>query len=174
MGQIEMTSYNEVYIPTGWAKKTEIVPNNPIRSTTPEVELYDDNVFDLWITTDNKIEDDLLNCDEKLILCFTHENNEIVLTEEISYSPKERADDKKENIDNSGKIKERTYLLIVKDNDTKSTMYYDVKLARVELEKKAKNTNEDSNSLSEDLEVIAVYDEDDENPFDIEFEDSVK
>lgn len=167
-----MASFNEIYIPTGWVKKKELIPDNPIRSSTPEIELYEDNVFDLWITADNKIEDDLLNCDEKLVLGFTHENNEIILSEETKYTPKQLVDDEKENINESGTVKERTYLLIVKDKDTKSTMYYDIKLARVELEKKTENNNEENNSLSEDLEVIAVYDEDEENPFDTEFEDA--
>ena len=46
-------------------------------------------------------------------------------------------------------------------------MYYDVKLARVEVEKKEETVTEDK-SLGEHLEVIAELD--DENPFNTEFD----
>ena len=52
------------------------------------------------------------------------------------------------------------------DKETRSTMYYDVKLARVEIEKK-----EDSGPLGEHLEVIGKLYDEDENPFGTEFDD---
>ena len=47
-------------------------------------------------------------------------------------------------------------------------MYYDVKLARVEVEKKEKTVTEDK-LLGEHLEVITKLDDDD-NPFNTEFD----
>lgn len=63
--------------------------------------------------------------------------------------------------------KEYTYLLKVIDHTTNSVMYYDVKLARVEVEKKEETGTEDK-SLGEHLEVITKLD--DENPFNTEFD----
>ena len=48
-------------------------------------------------------------------------------------------------------------------------MYYDVKLARVEMEKNKNTEINSENSLDEHLEVIAKLDDD--NPFDTEFDE---
>ena len=48
-------------------------------------------------------------------------------------------------------------------------MYYDVKLARVEMEKVKASDFRDDGSLSEHLEVIAKLDDD--NPFDTDFDE---
>jgi len=130
------------------------------------------NIFDLSIITYSNVEDDLLDCDEKLSLFFVSGNNEIMLSEETSYSPKQLVDDQKENINESGTVKEKTYSLKVYDRDTKSTMYYDVKLARVEMEKEKASGFRDDGSLSEHLEVIAKLDDD--NPFDTDFDEPVE
>ena len=165
-----MTPYNDIYVPNGWNKTSKIVPYNPARSSWPEVSNTNENIFDLSIVTLSKIEDGLMDCDEKLTLFFVHQDNEIMLIEETSYKPTQLVDDQKENINEGGTIKEKTYLLKVYDRETKSTMFYDVKLARVELEKDMKIDVEEENQLSERLEVIAKLDDD--NPFDTEFEDS--
>lgn len=169
-----MTSYNEAFVPTSWQKTTIIGPSNPIRTSWPEVEIIDKNIFNLSIVTENKIEDDLVDCDEKLVLFFVHENNEIYLTEETSLKPRQLVDDNKETANASGSIKEKTYFLKIVDNDTKSVMYYDAKLARVEMQKVSENQTTESAPISEDLEVIAAYDEDEENPFNTDFEDPSK
>ena len=49
-----------------------------------------------------------------------------------------------------------------------------MKLARVEIQKVSENQTTESVPVSEDLEVIAPYDEDEENPFNTEFEDPSK
>ena len=115
-----------------------------------------------------------MDCDEKLVLFFVHENNEIYLTEETSLKPRQLVDDNKETANASGSIKEKTYFLKIVDNDTKSVMYYDAKLARVEMQKVSENQTTESAPISEDLEVIAAYDEDEENPFNTDFEDPSK
>ena len=166
-----MTPYNEIYVPTGWNKTSKIIPYNPARSVWPEVSNIKDNIFDLSIITYNKIEDDLMDCDEQLTLFFVHGNNEIVLREDTSYTPRQLVDDQKENINESGTIKEKTYLLTVVDKETKATMYYDVKLARVEMEKSEEVKIENTDSLSEHLEVIAKLDDD--NPFDTDFDEPI-
>jgi hypothetical protein len=129
-----------------------------------------ENIFNLSIVTYNKIEDDLLDCDETLTLFFARQSNDITLIEETSYKPRQLVDDQKENINESGTVKEKTYLLKVFDRETRSTMFYDVKLARVELEKDVPVAGD--GSLSEHLEVIAKLDDDD-NPFDTDFDDPV-
>ena len=56
----------------------------------------------------------------------------------------------------------------VVDHETNSVAYYDVKLARVEIEKK-----EDKELQEKRLEVIEeLDDEEDDNPLDIEFDDA--
>lgn len=65
--------------------------------------------------------------------------------------------------------KEFTYLLKVIDHATNSIMYYDVNLARVEIAK-AKEIVTDDGSLSEHLEVITKLDDEDDNPFNTEFD----
>ena len=165
-----MTPYNEIYIPNGWNKTSNLVPNNPARSSWPEVSNVTENIFNLSIVTYNKIEDDLLDCDETLALFFAYQNDDITLIEKTSYKPRQLVDDQKENINESGTVKEKTYLLKVFDRDTKSAMFYDVKLARVELEKNVPVACDDS--LSEHLEVIAKLDNDD-NPFNTDFDDPV-
>ncbi len=165
-----MTPYNEIYVPNGWNKTSIIAPYNPARFAWPEVSNTKENIFDLSIVTFSKIEDDLMDCDEKLTLFFVHQDNEIMLIEETSYKPTKLVDDQKENTNEGGTIKEKTYLLKVYDRETKSAMFYDVKLARVELEKELKIGVEEENPLSEHLEVIAKLDDD--NPFGTEFEDS--
>ena len=165
-----MTPFNEIYVPNGWNKTSKIVPYNPLRSSWPEVSNTKENIFDLSIVTYSKLEDDLIDCDENLTLFFVHQSNEIMLIEETSCKPRQLVNDQKENIGESGTVKEKTYSLKVYDRETKSTMFYDVKLARVELEKDITSGVEENDSLSEHLEVIAKLDDD--NPFDTEFEDS--
>ena len=122
----------------------------------------DENLFNLSIETNTEGDEDNQYLKEKFCLFFTHENNEMVLVEDTCYGTKESFDIQNEKVVEGGLVKERTYMLKVVDKETKSTMYYDVKLARVEIEK-------DNDSLSEHLEVIAKLD--DENPFDTEFDD---
>lgn len=169
-----MTSYKETFVPTSWERTTLIAPSNPTRSSWPEVENVEQNIFNLSIVTENKIDDDLVDCNERLVLFFVHDNNEMYLTEETTLTPRQLVDDKPKNANTSGSIREKTYMLKVVDNDTKSIMYYDVKLARVEMLKLSEEPATEETSISEDLEVIAVYDEDEENPFDTEFEDPSK
>ena len=118
-----MKSINEIFVPSGWVRTTKEVSSNPIRASWPDVANLDSNIFDLSIITYSNVEDDLLDCDEKLSLFFVSGNNEIMLSEETSYSPKQLVDDQKENINESGTVKEKTYSLKVYDRDTKSTMY---------------------------------------------------
>lgn len=167
-----MKSINEIFVPSSWVRTTKEVSSNPIRASWPDVANLDSNIFDLSIITYSNVEDDLLDCDEKLSLFFVSGNNEIMLSEETSYSPKQLVDDQKENINESGTVKEKTYSLKVYDRDTKSTMYYDVKLARVEMEKVKASGFRDDGSLSEHLEVIAKLDDD--NPFDTDFDEPVE
>ena len=166
-----MKSINEIFVPSGWVRTTKEVSSNPIRASWPDVANLDSNIFDLSIITHSNVEDELLDCDEKLSLFFVSGNNEVMLSEETSYSPRQLVDDQKENINESGTIKEKIYSLKVYDRDTKSTMFYDVKLARVEMEKEVLGFKDDG-SLSEHLEVIAKLDDD--NPFDTDFDEPVE
>ena len=122
----------------------------------------------MTILTNTKIDDDPISKKEQFILNFSHKNNEISLVEEAGLI--KRASILDDQIEKGGK--EFTYLLKVIDHNTNTTMYYDVKLARVEMEKSEGEMEEKENKLGEHLEVIAAYDE--ENPFDIDFEDLPK
>ena len=160
-----MKSYCEIYVPDGWAKTTKETPDYLARSSWPQVEKINDNAFDLTILTNVKEEDDPSNNKEQLILNFTHKNNEISLVEETGVIKRSSILDNE--IEKGGQ--EFTYLLKVIDHNTNTTMYYDVKLARVEMEKNKNTEINSENSLDEHLEVIAKLDDD--NPFDTEFDE---
>ena len=96
---------------------------------------------------------------------YTHKNNEISLVEETGLMKRSSILDD----ENEKGGQEFTYLLKVIDHNTNTTMYYDVKLARVELEKNGNVDINNEDSLCQHLEVIAKLD--DENPFDAEFDE---
>ena len=161
--------HSEVFVPTSWTKTTTIVPNNPDRESWPEVININKNVFDLSVMVNNEIEEDLLDCDENIIINYNYMNNEIFFIEKMRQSPRQLVDDEKENIVEDSNCREFTYLLQVIDHEAKATMYYDVKLARVEIAKdEEKKPISNSGVVNEDLEVIADLDED--NPFITEFD----
>ena len=160
-----MKSYCEVYVPSGWVKTVKETPQYLARSSWPQVEKINDNVFDLTVLTNVKEDDDPSNIKEQFILNCTHKNNEISLVEETGLMKRSSIVD--DEVEKSGQ--EFTYLLKVIDHNTNTTMYYDVKLARVEMEKNEINEVSNDDSLSEHLEVIAKLD--DENPFDTEFDE---
>ena len=158
-------SFSEVYVPTGWTKTKQETPRNLLRSAWPQVEGIEKNIFDLTILANNKIDDDPINNKKQLILNYTYENNEISLVQEVgAIKQKSILDDE---LSTGGR--EFTYLLKVIDHDTNTTMYYKCDLERVE----APNQKEiavDDNPLSEHLEVIAKLDDEDDNPFNTEFD----
>ena len=161
-----MKCFNEVFVPSGWIITTNEVPQNLSRTAWPQVQETSENVFDLTILTNTKNDDDTINETHQLILNFIYGNNEISLVQESGLMRRKSIVD--DEVETGGK--EFTYLLKVIDHATNSVMYYDVKLARVEVEKKEKTIEDDT--LSEHLEVITVYDEDEEDPFNIDFEDT--
>ena len=116
----------------------------------------------------NDINDDLLDCDENIVINYSYKNNEITFIEEVRQIPNQLVDDDKENIVEDNASKEFSYLLKVVDHKTKATMYYDVKLARVEIAKSEEKPITGNDVINEKLEVIAALDED--NPFSTEFE----
>ena len=116
--------------------------------------------------TNTKNDEETKSEKHQLILNFIYGNNEISLLQESDCIKRKSIID--DEIEAGGK--EFTYLLKVIDHTTNSVMYYDVKLARVEVEKKEKTIEDET--LSEHLEVITVYDEDEEDPFNINFEDA--
>lgn len=158
-------SFSEVYVPTGWTKTKQETPQNLLRSAWPQVEGIEKNIFDLTILVNNKIDDDPINNKKQLILNYIYENNEISLVQEAgAIKQKSILDDE---LSTGGR--EFAYLLKVIDHDTNTTMYYKCDLERVE----APNQKEivvDDNPLSEHLEVIAKLDDEDDNPFDTEFD----
>lgn len=160
-----MTTYNEVYIPTGWAKTVEETPQNLLRTTWPQIEGIEENIFDLTILTNTKVDDDPINKKEQLIINYTYENNEISLVQEAGAIKRKSILD--DELSTGGR--EFTYLLKVIDHNTNTTMYYKCDLERVE----APNQKEivvNDNPLSEHLEVIAKLDDEDDNPFNTEFD----
>lgn len=160
-----MKCINEVFVPTGWNVTTEESAQNLSRPSWPLVTTTEENIFDLTVLVNTKNDEEPNNEKRQLILNFTYGNNEISLVQESDcIKRKSIIDDEAES---SGK--EFTYLLKVIDHTTNSIMYYDVKLARVEVEKKEEIAVED-NSLSEHLEVIAKLDDEDDNPFNTEFD----
>lgn len=160
-----MKSYCEVYVPSCWVKTLKETPQYLSRSSWPQVEKINDNVFDLTILTIVKEDDDPSNKKEQFILNYTHKNNEISLVEETGLMKRSSILDD----ENEKGGQEFTYLLKVIDHNTNTTMYYDVKLARVELEKNGNVDINNEDSLCQHLEVIAKLD--DENPFDTEFDE---
>ena len=155
-----MSTYNETYVPITWTKTSKEVAKNVMRSSWENEENINENIFNLSIVKYSEMQDSLSNGSERLLLFFTSGNNEICLEEEVSNSPRKIGDKEKT-------ISDKSYMLKVYDRETKAIMYYNTVLARVELEKKEDGVSD--GSLIEDLEVIAVYDEDEENPFDTEF-----
>lgn len=131
-----MSTFNEIYVPTTWTKTSKEVAANVMRSSWVDVENIDENYFNLSIVKYSEVKDDQLDCDEKLTLFFESGNNEICLEEETSNTPRQVNDKEKT-------VRDKTYMLKVYDKETKATMYYDVVLARVELEKKGDSVVDD-------------------------------
>ena len=160
-----MKCINEVFVPTGWNVTTEETAQNLSRPSWPLVTTTEENIFDLSVLVSTKNDEEPNNEKHQLVLNFIYGNNEISLVQESDCIKRKSIID--DEVEASGK--EFTYLLKVIDHTTNSIMYYDVKLARVEVEKKKEIAVED-NSLSEHLEVIAKLDDEDDNPFNTEFD----
>ena len=158
-----MKCINEVFVPTGWNVTTEETAQNLSRPSWPLVTTTEENIFDLSVLVSTKNDEEPNNEKHQLVLNFIYGNNEISLVQESNCIKRESIVD--DEVETGGK--EFTYLLKVIDHTTNSVMYYDVKLARVEVEKKEETVTEDK-SLGERLEVIAELD--DENPFNTEFD----
>ena len=158
-------SFNQTYVPDGWIRTSREDPNNPQRASWPEVVRLDGNFFDMSIEALGDLRD--VGYDEALTLKFTHGNCEITLCEETSYGPRRLIEPLSEIRSQGGSMKERMYTLKVADHETNSVAYYDVKLARVEIEKK-----EDKGLQEKRLEVIEELDDEDENPFDTKFDEA--
>ena len=158
-----MKCINEVFVPTGWNVTTEETAQNLSRPSWPLVTTTEENIFDLSVLVNTKNDEEPNNEKHQLVLNFIYGNNEISLVQESDCIKRESIVD--DEVETGGK--EYTYLLKVIDHTTNSVMYYDVKLARVEVEKKEETVTEDK-SLGERLEVIAELD--DENPFNTEFD----
>ena len=123
----------------------------------------EENIFDLSVLVSTKNDEEPNNEKHQLVLNFIYGNNEISLVQESDCIKRESIVD--DEVETGGK--EFTYLLKVIDHTTNSVMYYDVKLARVEIEKKEETGAEDK-LLGEHLEVITKLG--DENPFNTEFD----
>ena len=158
-----MKCINEVFVPTGWNVTTEETAQNLSRPSWPLVTTTEENIFDLSVLVSTKNDEEPNNEKHQLVLNFIYGNNEISLVQESNCIKRESIVD--DEVETGGK--EFTYLFKVIDHTTNSVMYYDVKLARVEVEKKEETVTEDK-SLGERLEVIAELD--DENPFNTEFD----
>ena len=158
-----MKCINEVFVPTGWNVTTEETAQNLSRPSWPLVTTTEENIFDLSVLVSTKNDEEPNNEKHQLILNFIYGNNEISLVQESNCIKRESIVD--DEVETGGK--EFTYLFKVIDHTTNSVMYYDVKLARVEVEKKEEIVTEDK-SLGKHLEVIAELD--DENPFNTEFD----
>ena len=158
-----MKCINEVFVPTGWNVTTEETAQNLSRPSWPLVTTTEENIFDLSVLVSTKNDEEPNNEKHQLVLNFIYGNNEISLVQESDCIKRESIVD--DEVETGGK--EFTYLFKVIDHTTNSVMYYDVKLARVEVEKKEETVTEDK-SLGERLEVIAELD--DENPFNTEFD----
>ena len=159
-----MKCFNEVFVPSGWIITTNEAPQNLSSTAWPQVQETCENVFDLTILTNTKNDEEPNSEKHQLILNFIYGNNEISLVQESDCIKRESIVD--DEVETGGK--EFTYLFKVIDHTTNSVMYYDVKLARVEVEKKEKTVTEDK-LLGEHLEVITKLDDGD-NPFNTEFD----
>ena len=159
-----MKCINEVFVPTGWNVTTEEAAQNLSRPSWPLVTTTEENIFDLSVLVSTKNDEEPNNEKHQLVLNFIYGNNEISLVQESDCIKRESIVDGE--VETGGK--EFTYLLKVSDHTTNSVMYYDVKLARVEVEKKEATVTEDK-SLGEHLEVITKLDDGD-NPFNTEFD----
>lgn len=159
-----MKCINEVFVPTGWNVTTEETAQNLSRPSWPLVTTTEENIFDLSVLVSTKNDEEPNNEKHQLVLNFIYGNNEISLVQESECIKRESIVD--DEVETGGK--EFTYLLKVIDHTTNSVMYYDVKLARVEVEKK-EDTGAEDRSLGERLEVITKLDDGD-NPFNTEFD----
>ena len=164
-----MKSINEKYTPAGWTKTTTLTPSNPLRSSWPKVEGFDLNVFDLLIEKQINIDDDPINDTEDTTINIKLGHNELLLGQHSEHIT--RSDTTMVEKD---KGTEYVYEFKVVDHNTNAIMYYKVELTRVEVDKVDKEQDEaNKNLLDEDLEVIAVLDDDeDNNPFETEFDDA--
>ena len=168
--------YNERYIPNGWTRTVEEIAQNRDRVSWPIVEEINDNLFRLAVDIGTNIDDSPEQSWEDFSLNFTYDNNEILLTQRKEYYSKDGSD-KYRVVNDKNKGKEFTYKLVVYDHSTNAVMYYKVNLERVEVGKETNNeqTTNIKNPLNEKiLEVIAPLDdeEDEENPFNTDFEDA--
>lgn len=159
-----MKCIKEVFVPTGWNVTTEETAQNLSHPSWPLVTTTEENIFDLSVLVSTKNDEEPNNEKHQLVLNFIYGNNEISLVQESDCIKRESIVD--DEVETGGK--EFTYLFKVIDHTTNSVMYYDVKLARVEVENKEKTVTE-GKLLGEHLEVITKLDDDD-NPFNTEFD----
>ena len=166
-----MVEFNETYEPVGWLRK--------MNSDGPIVDSMGWNLFDLSIENQAIVDRCVpINNKWELVLRMVSEENEIVFKQHTKVEPSEWIDEKKKIYDEMKLGKSYTYDLEVKNLKNDMVTFYEVNLVRVENHKKEEPKLDykievpGDDSLSEHLEVISAYDEDEEDPFDIEFEDA--
>lgn len=160
--------YNERYLPNGWIRTVEEVANNFERNNWPTVEQIDCNFFNLSVDINTKIDDEPFKSYEDSVLDFRLDNNDITLIQRKRYVKRDPIEEVVPTVEEKGK--EFIYELKVVDRSTKAIMYYKVNLERVEINKSIVNDLK-PRDIREDLDVIAPLDEDEDNPFETEFED---
>ena len=158
-----MRSFSEIYVPSSWTWTTEETPQNQLNTPWPRLGGINENLFDLSVLINSKLDSESDTSKEQFIVNLTYKNNEISLVQETE--PTRRKSIIDDDISTGGK--DFSYLLKVIDHETNAVMYYDIKLARVEVEKKIMPTDE---LLDEHLEVITEIDWENDNPFETEFD----
>ena len=160
--------YNERFLPNGWVRTVEeVVNNNFERNYWPTIEQIDCNLFNLSVDINTKIDDEAFKSYEDSVLNFRLDNNDITLIQRKRYVEREPIELKVPSVEEKGK--EFIYELKVVDRSTQAIMYYKVNLERVEINKPIGDDLK-PREINEDLDVIGPLDEDDDNPFETEFE----
>ena len=163
--------YNERYLPNGWTRTVEEIAQNKDRVSWPTIEDINDNLFRLAIDIETHIDDLPSKSKENLTLSFAYGNNEIILVQQTSCFSREPEELDYKALDEQDKGQQYSYSLIVIDHNTSSIMYFKPNLERVEIAKHQAEAENQKPLFNEDLEIIARIDDED-NPFETEFEDA--
>ena len=161
---------SERYLPNGWTRTVEEIAQNEDRVSWPTIEDINDNLFQLAIDIETHIDDLPSKSKEELILSFAYGNNEIILVQQKSCFSREPGKLDYKVLDERDKGQQYSYSLEIIDHNTNSIMYFEPKLQRVEIAKP--RIEAEKPLFNEDLEVIAQIDDDEDNPFETQFEDA--
>ena len=181
-------SYSDYYEPTAWVHKSDF--------PGIEIEKYADNIFEMSIlSVGEKSDESKLDEWEDVSTKFDLANHVLTLVQHQKNTVDKWIDKEKKVFNEKDVYPKYEYELFVYDKRLDVTAVFRIDLDKMQAVKNLPNGDpiimekdansgdisatllslvdgvdiENNDSLSEDLEVIAVYDEEEENPFDLDF-----